>query len=251
VPEAVLRVALQTLPADTLVWQPGLPAWKPATEAGLKVSAAPAYSAPPPQFQPMPPAPAAFHTPAPEFRQAPPPPRPAFGPPAGFPTPSAPQFGAPVAASAAPGNGPIPPSMHWLVLLILTWVTGGLAGLVWTFRQASFVKKLDPSSKAVMLLAITTLGMVAQVVMYISAMRSLSSSSIATASMVILLLNVVIIVCGLMALFGMRSSIVRYYNTTEPIGLKLSGIMTFFFSILYFQYHFSRIAEWKKTGRLA
>lgn len=141
--------------------------------------------------------------------------------------------------------------MHWLVLLIFTWVTGGLAGLVWTFRQASFVKKLDPSSKAVMLLAITTLGMVAQVVMYISAMRSLSSSSIATASMVILLLNVVIIVCGLMAVFGMRSSIVRYYNTTEPIGLKLSGVMTFFFSILYFQYHFSRIAGWKKTGRLA
>lgn len=140
--------------------------------------------------------------------------------------------------------------MHWLVLLIFTWVTGGLAGLVWAFRQASFVKKLDPSSKAVLLLAITTLGMVAQVVMYIGAMQSLSASSIATASMVILLINVVIIVCGLMAVFGMRSSIVRYYNTTEPIGLKLSGVMTFFFSILYFQYHFSRIAEWKKTGRL-
>jgi hypothetical protein len=53
-----------------------------------------------------------------------------------------------------------------------------------------------------------------------------------------------------MAVFGMRRSIVQYYNTREPIGLKLSGVMTFFFSILYFQYHFSRIAEWKQTGRL-
>ncbi|WP_321476951.1 GYF domain-containing protein [uncultured Paludibaculum sp.] len=250
VPESVLRVALQTLPADTLVWQPGLPSWKPATEVGLKAPASSAYSAPPPQFQPMPAAPAAFNAPAPGFNQAPPPARPAFGPPPGFPAPAAPQFGAPAVASAAPVNGPTPPSMHWLVLLIFTWVTAGLAGLVWTFRQAAFVKKIDPSSKAVMLLVITTLGMVAQVVMYIAAMRSLSSSSIATASGVILLLNVVIIICGLMAVFGMRSSIVRYYNTTEPIGLRLSGVMTFFFSILYFQYHFSRIVEWRKTGRL-
>ncbi len=249
-PESVLRVALQTLPADTLVWQPGLPSWKPATEVGLKAPASSAYSAPPPQFQPMPAAPAAFNAPAPGFNQAPPPARPAFGPPPGFPAPAAPQFGAPAVASAAPVNGPTPPSMHWLVLLIFTWVTAGLAGLVWTFRQAAFVKKIDPSSKAVMLLVITTLGMVAQVVMYIAAMRSLSSSSIATASGVILLLNVVIIICGLMAVFGMRSSIVRYYNTTEPIGLRLSGVMTFFFSILYFQYHFSRIVEWRKTGRL-
>jgi hypothetical protein len=48
----------------------------------------------------------------------------------------------------------------------------------------------------------------------------------------------------------MRSSLVQYYNTVEPISLKLSGVMTFFFNIYYFQHHFSRIAEWKRTGRL-
>jgi hypothetical protein len=65
-----------------------------------------------------------------------------------------------------------------------------------------------------------------------------------------LLLNFLIAIVALVAIFGMRSSLVRYYNTVEPIGLKLSGVMTFFFSILYFQYHFSRVAAWKKTGRI-
>jgi hypothetical protein len=55
---------------------------------------------------------------------------------------------------------------------------------------------------------------------------------------------------ALMAIFGMRSSLVRYFNTVEPIGLRLSGVMTLFFSLLYFQYHLSRIAEWKRTGIL-
>lgn len=145
----------------------------------------------------------------------------------------------------------MPPNMHWLVLLILSWVTGGLAGLVWSFKQAFFVKRLDPSSKAVMLLTVVTVGMVAQVALYIGALSSRSASTLATAGMLVMVLNLVIIICGLMMVFGMRSSIVRYYNSTENIGLKLSGVMTFFFSILYFQYHFSRIVEWKKTGRLS
>ena len=54
----------------------------------------------------------------------------------------------------------------------------------------------------------------------------------------------------LITIFSMRSSIQTYYNTTEPIGLRLSGVMTFFFSIYYFQYHFTRIADWKRTGVL-
>jgi hypothetical protein len=58
-------------------------------------------------------------------------------------------------------------------------------------------------------------------------------------------------VCGLIGMFNMRRSIENYYNTVEPIGLKLSGVMTFFFNIVYFQYHFSRIAAWKTTGRLS
>ena len=140
--------------------------------------------------------------------------------------------------------------MHWAVVMILAWITGGLAGLIWAFKQAFFVKKLDPASKCVMLLSVTLVGMVAQIVIMLGAMTARSASSMVAASGIAMLLNLVILVAGLVCVFSMRSSIVRYYNTVEPIGLKLSPVMTFFFSILYFQYHFSRIAEWKKTGRL-
>jgi hypothetical protein len=42
----------------------------------------------------------------------------------------------------------------------------------------------------------------------------------------------------------------EYYNSTENIGLQLSGAMTFFFSTVNLQHHINRIARWKKTGVL-
>jgi hypothetical protein len=52
------------------------------------------------------------------------------------------------------------------------------------------------------------------------------------------------------AFFQMRRGLLDYYNSTEPIRLRLSAAMTFFFSIYYLQYHLRRIAIWKKTGQL-
>ncbi len=142
----------------------------------------------------------------------------------------------------------MPPDMHWVIVLILSFVTFGLGGLVWTFKEAFFVKKINPSSKAVLLMVIALLAMLGQVALSFMAVSSGSMATMASASAIILALNLVIIVAGLMAIFGMRSSLVKYYNGVENIGLRLSGIMTFFFSILYFQYHFSRIAQLKKRG---
>ena len=56
------------------------------------------------------------------------------------------------------------------------------------------------------------------------------------------------LVCLFIGVFDMRKSLVTHYNSVEPIGLKLSGVMTFFFHFLYFQYHFTRIAALKQTG---
>jgi hypothetical protein len=158
--------------------------------------------------------------------------------------------GYPGFAAQAPisATGAMPPNMHWAVVLILSCVTFGLCGLAWSFREAFFVKKIDPSSKSVTMLTITFLVMIVEVVVNFVAVRSGSIEMMTSASAIMLLLNLVIIAAALIAVFGMRSSLVRYYNSVENIGLKLSGVMTFFFSILYFQYHFSRIAEMKKRG---
>ncbi len=65
------------------------------------------------------------------------------------------------------------------------------------------------------------------------------------------LITIIFAIIFLVAAFQMRSDLEEYYNTAEPINLQLSGVMTFFFAIFYFQHHFSRIAQWKKTGVLS
>ena len=66
VAESALRALLETLPPDTLVWNPGLPDWKSAQEAGLVIPPPPpAPPAPPPPPPPAPPDPAPVTAPAP------------------------------------------------------------------------------------------------------------------------------------------------------------------------------------------
>jgi hypothetical protein len=155
----------------------------------------------------------------------------------------------------------IPPDLHWALVWLLGAMTGGLFMIFWTFKQAFFVKKLDPTSKAVMLIALQfVLAAAAIVAIVVGVIASIGASESGAAygvtSIWIVLIGIVVlaeivaVVLALAAIFGMRSSIERYYNTVEPIGLRLSGVMTFFFNLLYFQYHFSRIAAWKKTGFL-
>jgi Na+/melibiose symporter-like transporter len=49
------------------------------------------------------------------------------------------------------------------------------------------------------------------------------------------------------AVFQMRRTLLRYYNHTQPIGLRLSGAMTFF---IQHAHHFSRLAKWQESGYL-
>lgn len=50
--------------------------------------------------------------------------------------------------------------------------------------------------------------------------------------------------------FAVRAAMEHYYNTVEDIALALSGGMTFFFNLVYFQFHINRIARWKQNGQL-
>ena len=47
----------------------------------------------------------------------------------------------------------------------------------------------------------------------------------------------------IVTIYVVRADLHFQYNIREPIGLYLSGIMTFFFSFLYFQYHLYKIAQ--------
>jgi hypothetical protein len=55
----------------------------------------------------------------------------------------------------------------------------------------------------------------------------------------------ILMICGH---FSLKNALEEYYNSVEPINLQLSGVMTFFFNVIYFQYHLSKIRQWKMTG---
>ena len=56
-------------------------------------------------------------------------------------------------------------------------------------------------------------------------------------------------VVRLIARFSMKASLEQHFNGPEPIGLRLSGLMTFFFGGLYHQYHLNRIVDIKNALR--
>lgn len=179
--------------------------------------------------------------------------------------PQGPQYGAaPAAAYAAPAynagygaqpmaGGPMPPSLHWALVLVLALIVPFFA-LVWVFIELGFVKKLDPSCPAGKQFVTAIVAMIGGLILGLALMfgggASDRASLAALGGFVLFASYIVTIVFAIMAFFSMRRSIQNYYNTVEPIGLRLSGVMTFFFSIYYFQYHFTRITVWKQTGRL-
>jgi hypothetical protein len=139
---------------------------------------------------------------------------------------------------AAVQGGLLPPGLHWALVLVLAIFTCGIFSMVWIFIEAAFVKKLRPNSNALMLYAVG-IGAV-----FASAFMNVSRSLLPVG----MLLNLGGVVVMIMAHFQMKAAIEEYYNSVEPINLRLSGVMVFFFNVFYFQYHFTRIREWKTTG---
>ena len=150
---------------------------------------------------------------------------------------------------AASGAWPSPPEMQWWLVILIGGVTCGLFIFYWYYRQVVFVKKLDPQSKA-MKMILGGLGLMFGGLFIASILGAILGDSMAIiAGLLGMVSNLGSTILVILGVFNMRTSIERHYNTVENIGLKLSPVMTFFFNIYYFQYHFSRIAEWKKTGR--
>lgn len=168
---------------------------------------------------------------------------------------AAPAYGAVPAYGAAPAAtaGPVPPDFHWALVLVIGFFCN-IFHFVWLFIEASFVRKIRPQASFLgFLIAGVSCIFVPAIVLYalVIAMAASGTNDPPVAMFLIFfaayLAGVVLYIVGV---FKMRSAIQEYYNTVEPINLRLSGVMTFFFNVLYFQYHFSRIAQWKKTGYL-
>jgi hypothetical protein len=135
---------------------------------------------------------------------------------------------------------PDPPNLHWGILLLLAMITCGLFNWVWVFIQAAWVRKVQPQSKC-MIYLVTAVGL-----FVVSVFLSFDKTVAPFAG----ILNLIGAGFWLAGVFSMRSAIEDHYNSAEPIGLRLGGVMTFFFNVVYFQYHFTRIDEMKRNGQL-
>ena len=151
------------------------------------------------------------------------------------------------AMEPAPDLVPLPPNLHWGVLFLLEVVTRQLFNLIWALVQANWARKLINNNKPLVLVAMYPAGIIAGIAAEVVAGGS-NSGAVAIAAGLCIIGGVIAYIIGI---FSIRSAMEEYYNSTENIGLSLSGVMTFFFSAVYLQYHINRIARWKKTGELS
>jgi hypothetical protein len=150
----------------------------------------------------------------------------------------APGYGA--ATAVEPQLVPLPPNLHWSIVLILGLLTRQLFNLIWALVQGNWARKLSGDNKPLVLVAMYPAGMVAGV-MTIALYRSAMLGSL------FIFAGAIVYLFGV---FSIKAVMEQYYNSTENIGLQMSGAMTFFFSTVYIQYQINSIARWKKTGVL-
>jgi hypothetical protein len=153
----------------------------------------------------------------------------------------------PVYAPGAAALYPDPPNLHWALVLVIGIFTCGLFTVVWNFVQAAWMRKVNPRSNALFLyIAYTVIGYLGAFARLALMIASSFHNAYVGLGLAISLLSIVLIE---LAFFDMRRSMEEHFNGPEPIGLSLSGVMTFFFGTLYFQYHFTRINELKRLAR--
>jgi len=157
-----------------------------------------------------------------------------------------------VAAAPAMTAGPTPPDFHWALVLLINFLCNWF-GVIWLFVEAGFIRKIVPTSKGIVLLALTFVGLIAGgIILAVAGENRQGVAAVVTGFGLLVLLGGIVLY--FVAVFSMRSDLEDYYNTSENINLRLTGVgsalLTVFFAPYYFQWHFSRIAKWKKTGIL-
>jgi hypothetical protein len=166
----------------------------------------------------------------------------------------APAYPQPGAALSAPGMYPDAPNLHWGLVLLISLFTCSLFMFVWNLVLSSWMRRVKPDSKALFYYAAAAVLALLSAITGHSAQIHMQAGNMMIWNFVHAnplggLFSLGSWVVRLIARFTMRSDLEEHFNSVEPVGLRLSGIMTFFFGGLYFQYHLNRINEMKRMAR--
>lgn len=140
---------------------------------------------------------------------------------------------------------PNPPNLHWGLVLLFGALTCGLFSIVWDIVQASWMRKLEPTSRA---LYIYIGAAAALVLLYVGSFGAAFTHT--SAAPMVSLFQLAYAVILLWGRFSLRSSMEEHFTGPDPMGLVLSGVMTFFFGGIYFQYHINDIVRRKQQDAI-
>ena len=148
---------------------------------------------------------------------------------------------------------PISPGRSCLLFGVFT-CGQSLCRWVWNLVLAAWLKRVQPNSKAILYYAVATA--LACVEIIVSGHNHVIMRpgvhwwvSYYTGHPLRNVLTTAGWIIRIAARFTMRSELEQHFNTAEPVGLSLSGVMTFFFGVIYIQYHINRINELKRIAR--
>jgi hypothetical protein len=153
---------------------------------------------------------------------------------------------------------PAPPNVHWGVLFVAEIVISIIAIVLtpraywhlvanlgfdaWALYLCLWIRKLEPGALSIFWCsAFVTL----QLVISVPAGPGPVSAGVTIIGGIIALFAIAL---WIVTIYLIRAELHYHYNVREPIGLYLGGVMTFFFSFLYFQYHLYNIAQLKERN---
>jgi hypothetical protein len=159
--------------------------------------------------------------------------------------PAPPINGGPINANTFPD----PPNLPWILALLIGIVTGGTFFIIWDIVLAAWARRIEPASQAMLLYIAAAILIVLNAGSSFGMVFATMHHHGVHANPLGALLGLAAWIVRLIARFSLRSTLESHFNGPEPLGLRLSAVMTFFFGGLYFQYKLNRINEIKNAFR--
>ncbi len=139
------------------------------------------------------------------------------------------------------------PDLHWAIVLVLSSILSFLFTFPWAIVQAQWARRVDASCKAMQLywigMPLFLLG--ALVTIFSPGVKQQEGTLVLLFPLMIFAASILFI----MPRFEVKSAIEQAYSDLGA-PYKLSGVMTFFFTEIYLQYHLSAISKIQHAVRM-
>jgi hypothetical protein len=144
---------------------------------------------------------------------------------------------------------PDPPNLHWAMVLLIDLLTCGLFQIVWNFVIATWLKRVQPNSKATLYYAIGYVLMLLYSGLSFPFFLAQIHHADGHPHFGGTLLWFAAWIFRLLARFSVKASLEEHFNGPEPIGYTMNPVLLFFFGGLYIQSELNRINEIRQAIR--